>query len=293
MSNDAVHPTFRRATEYATEYAHRHAGEYAPQHATGPRALPPVAPTPAPGPYLGAAPLPSAPPPLAQTPAPWAPAPWAAAPWTSAPWDPPTAFPPLPPAPARAPEQLPGSPWSTPNGFPAATYDPERDTTSRWMAWPGLGFGVLGIAIAWIPWVGLLGFGFGVLALALSFAGRARVLTRGGDGLRVSYAGIGTGAFAMLIAVLMTLLAVLGTVAPTPRAGHPPSTTSSDGAPASPATGLRGVTQSGALVDQAYLDAVGGYGVPTTDRDGLIEVGQGVCGQWMDGATFLRIVDRT
>lgn len=79
---------------------------------------------------------------------------------------------------------------------------------SNGMATAALTCGIVGILVAWMPFVVVIGIGLGVLALVFGIKGLKRSSTAG-SGRGVAIAGIVTGGLALLTAIVGVVLSVL------------------------------------------------------------------------------------
>ncbi len=81
-------------------------------------------------------------------------------------------------------------------------------TQSNGMATAALTCGIVGILIAWMPFVVVMGIGLGVLALVFGIKGMQRSSTSG-SGRGVAIAGIVMGSLTLLTAIVGVILSVL------------------------------------------------------------------------------------
>lgn len=87
--------------------------------------------------------------------------------------------------------------------------DPIRTRTSGTAAFALL-FGLLALALCWVPLVGLLAFPFGTIALVAAVVGIRRVRTRGNAGLGFAVTGLATGAIGLLVATSLFVVFLRG-----------------------------------------------------------------------------------
>jgi hypothetical protein len=121
------------------------------------------------------------------------------------PWQQPSQSGQQPPAAGQPPQQT----WQQPQQPAQPAYvPPTAEGGSNGLALAALIIGLLSLLIAWIPFIGLMGAVGGVVAIILGVFGRGRAKkVETGAGLAIT--GIISGAVALLLGVVSTMLPVL------------------------------------------------------------------------------------